>query len=98
MTTLAAPPSSHYGINNVEKMRDVLREIRDRAPGSLSQLAKEAGISQPALTYVAQGRFELEPERVQALVRVLRSWGATCEELADRLEDVAESSEEEHDG
>jgi hypothetical protein len=84
----------------MSKVRAALRKALRDMPGSIRQLAEEAGLTHPSLIYVRDGRQRLRPENLRAVIRVLRRWARTCARLADELEAAAqeEASKEEDDG
>lgn len=57
-----------------------------QAPGSVRDLAREAGITEAALRQARDGNIRLTPETVGKLIRALRRWSRNTAELADRLE------------
>lgn len=64
------------------------------APGSIRELAAEAGVSDALIRHVRDGRRRLTPATREALAGALRSWAARCEAAADGLLDEAEAAAE----
>lgn len=90
--------SDQYG--HMEEARAVLRTILDEAPGSIRELAREAGISHPLLVAIRDGERRLTPETRDAVAAALRRWAERCEGLAEALEaaETRTSDGEETDG
>jgi hypothetical protein len=65
-----------------------------QAPGSVRDLAREAGISEAALRQARDGTIQFTPDTTGKLIRALRRWSRTTAELADRLEQALKSEEE----
>jgi len=82
----------------MDRVRAVIREVLERAPGSIRELAREAGISPTALQRVRDGDFRLSPKLLNRLADALERWGGTCRDLAAEVREVARSGEEENDG
>lgn len=70
----------------MEKGRDVLREILQRAPGSIRELARAAGVDVRLLTMIRDGDRRLTAATREKVTAALRRWSETTGELADRLE------------
>lgn len=64
----------------------MLREVLQRAPGSIRELARAAGVDVTLLTKVRDGDRRLTPATREKVVGALRRWSETTVELADRLE------------
>lgn len=75
----------------------VLRKILRDAPGSLRELAEEAGLAHTTLLRAESGERRVTPETVRAVVGALRRWSGRCDALADALE-AAQREEEAEDG
>lgn len=80
----AALVRDHYG--NVERTSAVLRRVLDESPGSIRELAREAGVSHALLLAVRDGQRRLTPETREAVVTALQRWAERCEDLAEALE------------
>ena len=83
-----------YHIGSMESQRDVVRQILEEAPGSIRELAREAGIAHVTLLHVRDGRHKLSPDKATAVVAALRDWSERCANLADRLEAASERQRE----
>ncbi len=82
----------------METQRAVLQEILERAPGSIRELAREAGLTHAALTQARDGLIRLTPESIDKLAVALARWGQTCVELAHRLKTAEpEGKDETHE-
>lgn len=64
----------------------ILRRVLEEAPGSIRELAREAGVSHVLLLGIRDGRRRLTPETRDAVAGALRGWAGRLEELADELE------------
>lgn len=64
----------------------VLQTVLDQAPGSIRDLAREAGVSHSLLVAVRDGDRRLTPRTRDRLVEALRTWAGRCEGLAEELE------------
>lgn len=64
-------------------------EAVEAAPGSIRQLAEEAGVSEALIRHVRDGRRRLTPATRDALSGALRRWAARCEAAASGLEGSA---------
>lgn len=84
-----APSSSAYHVGSMERARAVLRTVLEDAPGSIRELAREAGLAHVTLIQVRDGDRNLTRERWADLVAALRRWEDRCGHLADELEDAA---------
>lgn len=71
---------------------DALREILQDAPGSIRDLADEAGLAHTTLLRAESGARSLTPKTIKAVVAALRKWSERCASLADTLE-AAETKE-----
>lgn len=94
-TLASAPICDHDG--NVKETGAVLRRVLDESPGSIRELAREAGVSHVLLLAVRDGQRRLTPETQEAVVAALRRWAERCEDLAESLE-AAETSTPEGEG
>lgn len=81
----------------MESQRAVLRRIIRDAPGSLRELAEEAGLAHTTLLRAESGERGVSPETVRAVVAALRRWSGRFDGLADALE-AAQRDEEDDDG
>lgn len=72
----------------METGRAVLQRILREAPGSIRELAREAGVSNALLRAVRDGDRRLTPATRKAVAAALRQWEDTCGELAEALEAV----------
>ena len=68
--------------------RTAVRKMCKRMPGSIRRLAADSGVPHPTIVRVRSGRDTLAPAANKKLQKALRSWGATCYELADILEAI----------
>ncbi len=68
--------------------RTAMRKVLKHAPGSVRALAAQAGVQHSTLVRVRAGSHPLSPAANKKIQRALRSWGATCYELADILEAI----------
>lgn len=68
------------------KATNVLSQALDEAPGSIRELAREAGVSKSLLLAIRDGRRRLTGETRAKVVAALRRWEATTGDLADALE------------
>lgn len=66
-----------------------LAEAIERTPGSIRELAREAGRSEALLRHVRDGRRRLTGETRAAVVSALRRWADRCEEAAAALDGSA---------
>jgi predicted transcriptional regulator len=71
-------------------VRAVIRAAVQQAPGSIRELAREAGLSESALRQVRDGEIDLTADSVRRIIRALRRWSRTTADLADRLEAALE--------
>lgn len=85
MSGLAPSPVRPH-IEYMETGRAVLQRILRDAPGSIRELAREAGVSHRLLRAARDGDRNLTPATRDAVLRALRTWAGTCSELADALE------------
>lgn len=60
-------------------------EAVEAAPGSIRELADEAGVSDTLIRLVRDGDRRLTPATRDALADALRRWGARCEAAAEGL-------------
>lgn len=65
---------------------DVFQRVLREAPGSIRELAREAGVNETLLRKVRDGKRRLTRETQQAVVNALQRWSGRCEELARALE------------
>ncbi len=65
--------------------RTAIRKVCKRIPGSIRRLAADSGVPHSVIVRVRDGSVPLSPAANKKLQRALRSWGATCYELADIL-------------
>ncbi len=72
--------------------RTAMRKVLKQMPGSARALAAQAGVQHSTLVRVRAGSHSLSPAANKKLQRALRSWGATCYDLADILEAVGGAS------
>ena len=72
-------------------VRAVLRAALQQAPGSIRELAREAGLSEGALRQARDGDIDLTTDSVRRIIRALRRWSKKTADLADRLETALES-------
>lgn len=70
----------------MDRLRLALQAVLSRAPGSIRELARAAGLSHASLIQARDGQIGLKPESVRSIVEALRAWSTTCADLADRLE------------
>ena len=66
--------------------QDALRKILQDAPGSIRELADEAGLAHTTLLRAESGARSLTPKTIEAVVTALRKWSERCATLADILE------------
>ncbi len=72
--------------------RTAIRKVCKRIPGSIRRLAADSGVPHSVIIRIRNGRDTLSPAANKKLQRALRSWGATCYELADVLEAIGGTS------
>lgn len=58
-------------------------EALEAAPGSVRELAREAGLSESLLRHVRDGRRRLTPETGDAVAAALRRWSERCRTAAE---------------
>lgn len=66
----------------------MIERILDEAPGSIRELAREAGVSERLIRAVRDGMRRLTPATRDALAAVLRRWAGRCQALAEELESL----------
>ncbi|MGH7557176.1 MAG: hypothetical protein ACREMD_05260 [Gemmatimonadota bacterium] len=93
MTSLTQPLEDVTFHVTMGRQQRLLRHVFRRMPASMTALAKAAGLSHVALLRARRGDFDLESDRLRTMADVLRGWGETSIELADRLEEFAEQQE-----
>ncbi len=79
---------------SMENVRAALSRAMERAPGSVRELARAAGIDHAALVRVRDGEYNLTPARVRSVVAALRAWSERCSGLADELEEALKVDEQ----
>ncbi len=72
--------------------RTAMRKVLKQMPGSVRALAAHSSVDHATLLRVRAGTYSLSPAANKKLQRALRSWGATCYELADVLEAIGGTS------
>lgn len=99
MTPLDTLPARSYDENTMNG-RAVLREVLDEAPGSIRELAAEAGVSDFLLRAIRDDERNLTERTRSAVVTALRRWSDETADLADALEaaDLEPSGREDDDG
>ena len=65
-----------------------IRKVCKLMPASMRRLAADSGVPYPIISRIRSGKSTLSPAANMKLRRALRSWGATCYELADTLEAI----------
>lgn len=70
----------------MDARRAVLQRVLHQAPGSIRELADEAGLAHSTLLRAETGERGITPETVTAVLAALRRWAARCEDLARDLE------------
>lgn len=97
MIQTIAPRRVRDQYGHMKDMRVVLRKVLDETPGSIRELAREAGVSHPLLVAIRDGDRRLTPETQEALAAALRRWAERCEGLAEDLE-AAEAQTSDREG
>jgi len=86
------------GMRRLRKTRSktsaALAAVMRLAPGSIRELAREAGLSEGALRQARDGIIDLAPAKVRKVALALRRWSRTTAKLADRLEAALEAEAE----
>ncbi len=72
--------------------RTAIRKVCKLMPASMRRLAADSGVPCPIISRIHSGKGTLSPAANKKLQRALRSWGATCYDLADILEAVGGAS------
>lgn len=67
-----------------------IEEAIETAPGSIRELAREAGVSDSLLRHVRDGRRRLTSDTKTALAAALRRWSDRCRKAAAGLDPSAE--------
>jgi hypothetical protein len=71
-----------------EGWRAVLRDVLAEAPGSIRELAEQAGLSHAALIRARDGEIDLTAESLERIERALRRYAERSAKLADRLSEA----------
>ena len=66
--------------------RDTLAELLREMPVSIRELARASDLTHVALLRARDGHMRLSDVAAQRIIAVLREWGASLAEFADRLE------------
>lgn len=64
----------------------MIRRVLEEAPGSIRELAREAGVSHSLLVAIRDGQRRLTPATREALATALRRWSERLEALAEQME------------
>ena len=67
----------------------ILRKIIRQNPCSLRALAREAGVPHASMIQARDGERNVTPDMAKKIVAALRRWAATCNRLADELENTS---------
>lgn len=83
--TLDTLPARSY-VENTMNGRDALEDAMEETPGSIRELAAEAGVSDFLLRAIRDGDRRLTEETRAMVVAALRRWSERTDDLADALE------------
>jgi transcriptional regulator with XRE-family HTH domain len=77
-------------------MRDrnqIIAHVLDTVPGSLREIAREAGVSHTLLSHVRSRKRNPTPALLRALMKALDGWGEECRAGSAKLEQLIEEDE-----
>lgn len=97
MSQVVAGPTRQQVADMSDDQRAALQRALEEAPGSIRELARAADVDGSLLLRIRDGERRLTPATARAVADALRQWGETCHELADDLEEAADSEQEDGD-
>jgi len=72
---------------------NIISQVLDTVPGSLREIAREAGVSHTLLSHVRTGKRNATTALLRALVNALDGWGDKCRTGSAKLEQLIEEDE-----